>query len=569
MITTLPDHSHPTMDAQTSPLATATAALRTGHLTEAETICRQLLAEAPQHPDAWHFLGLALFRQGHKEAAVAALSVAIALLPDMPSFYSNLGIMLRDLHRYNEAAQCFCQAARLQPWHLPHWEAAGALLLHLARPAEAIPAVQRVLSGQPERAELWLRLGVAQLQANDPLAARTALLQALVLDPALAMAHTHLADVFARLRLGEDAFDHNRWAVALDPTLVAAHNNLGLALMAHNRLHAACIHYAEALRLRPDYPEAHIGLGTAQLMQGKWAEGWKHYAWRWKIAGWPTQPRQFAQPAWNGTDLTGRVILLYAEQGLSDTIQFARYAPLVKRRGAGKVIVEAPASAVPLLQTLDGVEAVVARGAALPSFDTHAAFLDLPRLFASTLDTLPASIPYLLTDPARRLAWRKRLDDGRPGKKIGLVWAGNPGHSQDHRRSIPFALVQPLLTIPGIAWYGLQTDIRANDPAVHHVTHLMPDLSDGLGDLADTAALLAELDQVVSVDTAVAHVAGATNRPAWVMLPYNPDWRWMLDRDDSPWYPSLRLFRQSRPDRWEGVIGQIALALNRLIASED
>jgi hypothetical protein len=291
------------------------------------------------------------------------------------------------------------------------------------------------------------------------------------------------------------------------------------------------------------------------LLIGDFAQGWPAYEWRRKLPGF--DGRAFAEPAWSGEDIAEQRLLLHAEQGFGDTLQFARYAPLAAARGA-HVTLAVQASLAPLLAGLPGV-AVIADRDPLPPFDRHCSLLSLPRAFATTLDTIPSSVPYIAAPPDRVTAWAPRLP--QDGLRVGLAWSGHPANTKDHERSIPFARLAPLLAVAGTRFVSLQKDVRAADTdAFRHCGGII-DVGADVHDFADTAAVIANLDLVISVDTAVAHLAGAMGRPVWVLLPRTPDFRWLIDRDTSPWYPSARLFRKAGTDSWDAVIARVAAEL--------
>ena len=297
---------------------------------------------------------------------------------------------------------------------------------------------------------------------------------------------------------------------------------------------------------------------------GRFEQGWPGYEWRWKCKEFGSLP-PFHPPLWDGSPLDGRTILVHAEQGLGDTLQFIRYAPLVHQRG-GRVILVCQPPLIGLLTRSPGVERLVAQGEALPDYDVHVPLMSLPGLLGTTLESVPADVPYLDAEPQLVEAWRHRLGS-YPGFKVGIVWQGNPKFRLDRRRSIPLAQFAPLARVPGVHLFSLQKGPGAEQLAA--VTDRFPvtDLGRRLDDFMDTAAVLKNLDLVISVDTAIAHLAGALGIPVWVALPFVPDWRWLMDREDSPWYPTMRLFRQARPGQWEDVFQRIAEALQRRLAA--
>ena len=339
-------------------------------------------------------------------------------------------------------------------------------------------------------------------------------------------------------------------ALAQRPDFGDAVNNLGTVQEELGDRDAAMAHYRRAATLSTSVsPPWNVAL--MDLLRGDYAAGWPGYEHRWKQPLQRAVHRNFAQPMWDGSPLAGRRLLLHAEQGLGDAIQFARYAPLAT---GGRVFVECHPPLVKLFRSLAGVDCVVPRGGPLPPFDVHCPFMSLPMVFGTTLATVPAAVPYLRPPPAAVNRWRHRLAAGPPGRRIGLVWAGDPKHQKDRARSIPLTALAPLADVPGVRFYSLRVGGSADG-------FPLTDWTAELHDFADTAGLVAGLDLVITVDTSVAHLAGALGKPTWVLIAFAPDWRWLLDRDDSPWYPTVRLFRQPAPGDWAEPIGRLAAAV--------
>jgi hypothetical protein len=316
----------------------------------------------------------------------------------------------------------------------------------------------------------------------------------------------------------------------------------------------------QAIALQPDASTAHFNLGLTLLLKGQLAEGFKQMQWRFKTPEMRSFRPKLAQPLWDGSDLPGQQILLYGEQGLGDIIMFSRYAPLVASRGA-RVLLMVPPPLVSLMQTLDGVESVIPATQPLPDFDVHAPLMSLPMIFGHDESTIPSKAPYLRADPVRAEAWKSRLADHLHQRAVGLAWAGNPKHRNDRNRSVPPAQLAPLAAVQSVAWVSLQKEASSSD----RPNLPLLDWTSQLSDFADTAALIHNLDLVITVDTAVAHLAGAIGKPTWLLLPYVPDWRWMLNRADSPWYPSMRLFRQTQRGDWSApvqtIVGELSSAV--------
>lgn len=361
-----------------------------------------------------------------------------------------------------------------------------------------------------------------------------------------------------------DAVDLIRRAMALNPDLPQADFNLGVALRNAGRFAEAIETFQSVIAKQPELAEAHFILGALLLAVGNFTDGWREYDWRWKCRGFASGSKTFSQPKWDGRDLANQTILIHGEQGLGDTIQFVRYANLLMERHATVII-----GCDPSLQRLlrNSINApVVDVNEPLPPFDLQCPMLSLAGLFGTTLENIPASMPYLRADPSDAQRWRDILKSDR-NLKIGLVWAGRPAHPNDRNRSAPVESLTPFSQVQGVSFYSLQKSGPARPKSDPPSGFPMIDLTNDLKDFADTAAFIANLDLIVSVDTSVAHLAGAMGKPVWTLLPFVADWRWMLDRADTPWYPTMRLFRQPSPGDWNDVIRRITGALKPLAAA--
>ena len=497
----------------------AVADHRAGKLPEAEAGYRRILAAQPDHADSLHYLGLIAAQIGRHDLAVELIGRAVAVRPGMPDYLNNLGLSL----------------------------------LALGRAAEAADAHRQAVERAPGMAEAHNNLGNALRALSRPAEAETSYRQALALAPAMAPAHNNLGAALADLDRLEEAEQSYRAALERWPDYPEAYNNLANTLRALGRWREAIAGYRQAIARAPDYAEAHYNLGWSLLLAGDYTEGWAEFEWRWRIVG-GQQARDATMPPWAGEPLDGRTLLLHAEQGAGDTFMFCRYVTLAAQRG--RVVLEAPAPLLGLLSRLPGLAGIVPAGAALPPFDLHCPLLSLPRAFGTTLSTVPAEVPYLTADPDRVAAWRGRLRR-IDGPRIGLVWAGNPAQRDDRRRSIPLAELAPLATVPGVSFVSLQKGRREAPPDGMRFF----DWTDELRDYDDTAALIEALDLVIGVDTGVVHLAGALGRPVWVMNRFEPYFAWLTERADSPWYPSLRQFRQPAPGNWSSVIESVRAAL--------
>ncbi|CAO3378200.1 tetratricopeptide repeat protein [Azospirillum argentinense] len=503
------------------PMAQAGILLRhAGRTSEAVSTLRRAVRLRPDHGEAWHHLGVALQRVGDPDAATA-LAKAALLRPEDATVRLNLGRAYYDAGRWEATVVALRGALALDPASGDALELLAAARRKAGGEGEAVAALRRLLRLRPDAANGWYALSL-----DDP-GGLGALHRALALRPDHRNALSGLAN---RLR---------------DRREITA------ALRLHDR----------AVRLEPASAEARWNRSLARLLVGDWAGGWEDYEARWGVADFPTRRRGLPQPLWCGEDIAGRSILLHEEQGRGDAIQFVRYAPLVAARGA-RVLLEVGADLVPLFHGLPGVERVVARGELLPAFDWQCPLLSLPRAFATRLETIPAA-PYLTADPARAAAWTERLagPDQPDGLRVGLVWAGNPQFAGDRERSPGLAALAPLLAVPGCRVFGLQLGPGHDELTGRAMPPSFTDLAPEIRDFADTAAIMASLDLVVSSCTAPAHLAGALGVPVWVLLSHAPDWRWLLDRADSPWYPTARLFRQPRPGDWAAVAAEAAAAL--------
>jgi tetratricopeptide (TPR) repeat protein len=554
------------MSSLPQTLAAAIQHHQAGRLQQAELLYRQVLAVDPKQADALHLLGVIAYQVGRHDRAIEHIEAALRLRGPDPEMLSNLGGAYLAMGRAAEALSCYQRAVQLRPGFASAHYNLGNVLLGQKRLAEALACYREALRLQPDNVGAHMNLGNALQAQGDLAGAIASFQQALRFNPAFAEAHINLGiALHAQERLPEAAACY-RQALQLRPDFPEGHYNLGNTLRAQGDLAGAAGCYRRSLQLKSDNADCHFALGMTLLAQGQWRDGWPEYEWRWRTRDFVVPP--FPQPRWDGSDLHGRTILLYAEQGLGDTLQLARYAPLVRQRG-GRVLIRCQAPLVPLLGSLAGADGVVSRAEPLPPFDCHAALLSLPGFFGTTPDTVPADIPYLHADPARRKRWRAWLDE-HPGRKVGVCWQGNPGHKEDRKRSIPLTALAPLAGVSGVRLVALQVGdgrdklaqegggLRMLDPG------LMPDEQGEA--FQDLAALMCEIDLVVSVDTALVHLAGALGVPAWVALAHVADWRWLLEREDTPWYPSLRLFRQPRLGDWDSVLARITEALRERLS---
>ncbi len=506
-------------------------------------------AVSPLDPAARFNRGVALQELGRVAEAIAEYEVVLRLRPDHAEAHHNLGLARKALGQREQALACFERALELRASYPEARAARGNILLELGRFEELLDNIDRELALNYE-----LRRFDEVLENID---------LALVVNPASVEHYLFRGDVLRKTgREGEAiaAYDH---ALKIDPDNFKARINRGTTFLDCAQIGPAQADFRQVIQRHPDNSRAHWNEALCLLLQGDLAAGWRKYEWR--LQRWRDE-KLFGElfhdesPAWDGVvDPFGKTMLLHAEQGLGDTIQFCRYAKLLADRGA-RILLEVQPALLRLLSGIRGIERVSPRGAPVPHFDLHAPLLSLPLALGTTLGSIPVQVPYIEPDPDLVEAWRRRLGVRGRGPRVGIAWRGNPGHARDRDRSIPLVQLAPW-TMSQAEWISLQVGVSAIEKEEISRQGLR-DVEELLGDFADTAALIAEVDLVISVDTAIAHLAGAMGKPVWILVPYAPDWRWMLGRTDSPWYPSARLFRQRRLHDWSGTIDEVARELS-------
>lgn len=574
----------------------------TGRYGEAGTAYRRAMALRPGHADTVYNLGIALRDLGDLDGAETAFTQALAIAPSAEA-YNNLGDVMRSLGRLADAEHAFRQALQVRPDHVlalnnlgntlrelgrledaetafrraldlaPDFADAhiglGVVLAGLDRPADAEAAYRRALSSRPDALEAYYNLGIVLNVMNRLAEAEEAYLQALSIDPALAQAHNNLGNVrWAMGRLHEAAAAYEK-AIALAPDFAEAHHNLGCVLKEMGHLREAETAYRRALTARPDYHGARFSLATLLLGMGDFARGWPLYESRYAQPGFVHHRSAaiLSCPQWRGESLAGKSLLIWQEDGLGDMLQFGRYLPLIKAQGAVHVTVACAAPLRRLFAAIDGVDSVLDHDSAqsrAADFACWTSLLSAPLYCGTTLDTIPPA-DYLRGRQGAASTPMPPPLPPPPGRKIGLVWKGNPKHLNDEHRSLPsLKTFAPLLSVNGLTFVSLQTGLHEDEAARLAADHRVLHLGSHLTDFADTAALIDQLDLVICVDTSIAHLAGSMGKPCWVLLPrQDVDWRWMHGRDDSPWYPhTLRLFRRAPADEdWSPTILRVTQAL--------
>jgi tetratricopeptide (TPR) repeat protein len=545
--------------------------LQSGQFSEAEKCCREILAADPDHADSFHLLGLISARTNKYDQATEFFAQAIRKNPNNADYFSNLGTMLERQDRFEEALKSFDLALALKPDFIDTWIKIGFTLQRQERFEEALLAYDQALKIDPPHTGVEKNLRRADAFYNSGVCFRHLMRfeeACISFGKVLAISPDHVDTLNNRgqtlLDLGrlDEALANYDRAIALKPDYAEAHSNRGNCLDEMGRYGEALSSYKDALALQPDHADAHWNTAVNSLRSGDLKTGWVEGEWRWKIRSFRVIHRHFKQPLWIGAEpIDGKVLLLHNEQGLGDALQFCRYVPLLAARGA-RVVLEIDGPLKELLSGLTGVSHCISKGETLPDFDLHCPLTSLPLAFDTTLDTIPSAVPYISVD-APAADWGARLHS-QTLPRIGLVWSGNPVHNNDRNRSMPLKALLPLLDVKA-QFVSLQKDIRPSDEVVlrarSDILHLGPELQS----FVDTAALIEHLDLVISVDTSVAHLAGALGRPVWILLPYVPDWRWLLDRDDSPWYPTARLFRQSQTREWHSVIDEARRVLTKFV----
>ncbi len=520
------------------------------------------LAHHPNYEEALRNRALALARLGRSAEALQSIDLAILARPDGAMAHYSKGNLLRDLQRDAEALIAFETALALDPALHDAYVNRGLTLLRLERPLEALDSLERALALHPDDAETRTNRAIAMGELGRHEEALQDLRFALERQPQTAAAHNNLGIALHRLDRNQEAVDSFDRALAFDGSFFKAYANRGIVLSETGRQSLALADFQNALALEPSEALAKFNLGICRMLLGDFRRGWRDMEARWHAQFPGLKHAHDGARLWLGDrDLAGCTALLHAEQGLGDTLQFCRYAPLLRARGA-RVWLEVPPEVLRLMQTLDGVERLFVKGEAPSSYDVHTPLMSLPLALGTTPDTIPHDIPYLTAADQDVERWAQVLGPPTHRLRIGLAWSGNPTHKKDRHRSIPLEALLPLRAA-GVEWIGLQTQVRDRDRP--HVDRMFErNVESRLTDLAETAALIANLDLVVSVDTSVAHLAGALGKPVWILLPFNPDWRWMLEREDSPWYPSARLFRQKHLGDWDQVLARVAQEVSRL-----
>jgi tetratricopeptide (TPR) repeat protein len=526
-----------------------------GRAEEALTHHQRALAIKPAYATAHNNLGNALSKLGRLDESVVQYEKALALRSVYPEAHNNLGLVLARLGRDEAAIAQFEMAVASGPNYVHAHVNLGNALAALRRDEAAIPHYQKALALDPSHVDAHICLGQILFRLDRSEEALAHCEKALAIKPATHAALSNVGALLWKLNRRDEALAGYNRALAMRPDAVPVLVNRANALAQLRRFDEALADYARALKIRPDYAGAHYGEALVRLYLGDFQLGLEKYEWREKDS------RCFGKPLWRGDeDIRGKTILVHAEQGLGDSLQCCRYMEFLAERGA-RVVLEIQPALQSLLASLAGVDAIIAVGEAWPDFDCHCSIMSLPLIFKTKLETIPAKTPYIKASPELVAKWEQRLG-AKKRPRIGLVWSGNPNQADDHIRSMPLRNLLPLFSAD-VQLISLQKEVRRRDREFLKSRDDLVHFGEELRDFSDTAAIVDSLDLVISTCTSVGHLAGALNKPTWFLLSAAADWRWLLHRDDSPWYPSARLFRQPKLGDWASVIRDVAAELHR------
>ncbi len=569
----------------------ATIILGLGHRERAIGLFQLATVIKPDYSEAYVNWGLLLNQDGHSEVAIEKFEKAIeldgnnssarlqladihrvqqryelalegyravlAITPQSIEAHNNMGISYRRLDLDEKAFKCFERALAINPEFVDALVNSANCLDEYDLQDEAIARLQRALEINPNVAAIYNNLGIALTKVGRYPEALEVLEKAITMSDGSVDVVSNFANTLNKSGKTVEAVETYNTLLSDNEDHYGAYNNLGNALKDMARYEEAREMFRKSTQINPEFAHAHANLGYVQLLLGEFSEGWVEYGWRGIIKGSKLARRTYNPPPWQGEKLAGKTIYVYPEQGLGDIVQFARYAVMLKDLGA-RVIMEVPLNLRDLFPQLPGIDGLNLKDTPPPPFDYHVSIMDLPEHFKTTLETIPCPKRYLTVDAERDNQWSERMQgDGK--FRVGIIWAGNPEHTNDRNRSLALSQIRPLVELQGVTVYSLQV---GKDGEAHQMYgEKIIDLAPQLTNFAETAGAMNHLDLIISVDTSPLHVAGALGRPVWGLIPYIPDWRWLLDRDDSPWYPSLQLFRQGEDRRWEPVIARIVTAV--------
>jgi tetratricopeptide (TPR) repeat protein len=534
-----------------------------GQLDEAMEYYEKAIQTNPTYGDTYNSVGYILHSRGKIDEAIAYYQKAAELEPEFGDAYYNLGTAFQDKNQLDEAIGYYQKAVELEPDLDDAYYNLGIIWQEKKKIDDAIACYQKTLELNPRHANAHNNLGTIYRDQKQNDKALIHFYHALRADPGLAMVHISLGSIYQEQGRLDEAITCYQKALEINPDMDYALNNLGRAFRDKGRIQEAIDCFRKSLRLNPGNAFTHWNIGEALLLTGDFKQGWKEYQWLWKAVDVPQY--NIPQPLWDGSDIQGHSVLLHLEPGSTeDAIQFIRYVPLIVQKGA-KVIVECPKELAAVLKGVEGVSQVVVQEDHLPDFDLHAPLLSLPSIFDSGPDSIPVKVPYISVDRAFADKWKERIQPDTVKMKIGITWARNPIDKHDHYQTFALEAFKLLGGIEQVGWYSLQQGWAAEQAKHPPEGMRLFDYTEDIRDLMDMAGLIENLDLVISVDTLAAHLAGAMGKTVWTIIPYAPDWRWMLDREDSPWYPAMRLFRQPETEDWAPVMERIKEELKSLI----
>jgi len=553
---------------ESKKLTLAFSAFQKGQRQEARHILKDLLTTNPKNFDALHLSAIISGQLNDLQKAIEYFQKALNINPHNAELHCNLANALLDDRKFNLAISHCNISIKLNALNPIAYSNRAISLEKLGKLEEALASYKTALNLRPTSYNYCVSIANILRELKKLEEALKFYDKAITLKPGSPDAYNNRGIIYHELNRFEQALDNFNEAITIKPDYAIVYSSLGNTLGALWRYEEAIHNYKKAISIDPEFVDAHANLSTGLLLLGNYEEGWLEYEWRSKseVLNKIVGIRSFDQPLWLGKEpLKDKTILLYAEQGLGDTLQFCRYVPLVSALGA-KVILEVHPSLVPLLYDLDGVSQIIAKDSKLPEFDYQCPLLSLPLAFKTTLETIPSSPSYITSNQNKVAIWQAQLGE-KTKPRIGLVWSGSTTHKNDHNRSLTLARLLPYLS-PSYEYISLQKEVRDIDQELLNKCEIIKQFGDQLQDFTDTAALCGLMDLVISVDSSVAHLAAAMGISTWVLLPYNPDWRWLLNRDDSPWYHSVKLYRQPLVDDWNSVLEKIQADKNFLLPSK-
>jgi tetratricopeptide (TPR) repeat protein len=534
---------------------------RSGNLQQAESLYRKILKRQPRNSEILHMLGVLYSDSRNYDAAIQYIKKALRFDPNNSYAYYNLGNTYRNKGELDESIRNFQKAIELNPKFIDAYYNLGIALQDNKQINEAIVCYQEALQLNPSLFYVFYNLGNAFKYKGQFDKAIDCYQKVLKLNPSFIPAYINLTSTFRDNGQLDDAVTICQKALVINPSSLETYVNLGTALQDKGQLDEALDCYRKVLNVDSNFAEAHWNMSLVLLTLGNYMEGWKEHEWRWKLKDYIKC--SISKPLWDGYDIQGLTILLYDEQGYGDSIQFIRYVSLVAQRGA-RIIVSCKKELKTLFQNIEEIDKVIAYGNQLPDFDIYCPLLNLPLVFNTTLENIPAKTPYINVEPELARKWRNKIQLDNSKLKVGLVWATGEGELQKIK-SFPLIIFSKFAKLSDVTFYSLQKGVAAEQAKNPPKGMKLFDYMGEVNDFADTAAIIESLDLVISADTAVAHLAGALGKPTWIMIPIVPIWQWMLHREDSPWYPTVKLFRQPSSGNWESVIANVQNNLLNLL----